>query len=179
MITLIRKLIDKFWVSNIFLVVILGILWILTINNVNLWKNIFISFIWNLLTILPVLLIIYLLIFIFNLVIQNDKIKQYFEKWNYWSKLFISVIWWIISAWPVYLWYPLLQKIKKNNLTNWHIASFIYARSIKIPLFPIMIIYFGIKYTIIFNIVILLFSFLIWLLVDLIYNNFKRNNNKY
>jgi hypothetical protein len=173
MIILIRKLIDKFWIANIFLVVILWILWIITITNPILWKNIFSSFWINLLTVLPVLWIIYLLIFIFNFFIDNDKIKQYFEKWNYCFKLFISVIWWILSAWPVYLWYPLLQKIKKNNLTNWHIASFIYARAIKIPLFPIMILYFWIKYTIIFNMVILLFSFLIWLIIDFIYNNFK------
>jgi len=64
------------------------------------------------------------------------------------------------------LWYPFLKKLKDHWLTRWHIAAFIYARAIKIPLIPMMIAFFGIKYTLIFNIVILIFAIFMAFIVD-------------
>jgi hypothetical protein len=75
-----------------------------------------------------------------------------------------------LSSGPVYLWYPLLKQLKEKWLSQWHIATFIYARAIKIPLIPMMIVFFGLKYTIIFNLVLFVLALIIWVLIDFLWN---------
>jgi hypothetical protein len=54
-----------------------------------------------------------------------------------------------------------------------HIATFIYARAAKIPFLAAMIFYFGLKYTIIFNLVLVFMALLIGILINLIFKKFK------
>jgi len=171
MINYIKKIIDRFGFPIIFLWFSIVVVIIIFVFNFLLWLSILKTFYKNLIQIIPILILVYFIIFIFNLIIDNDKLKLILEKKNYFFKLILSIFIGIISSGPVYIWYPLLKKIKENSLTYWQIASFIYARAIKIPMFPIMITYFWIKYTIVFNSTILIFSVFIWLIIDFLYIN--------
>ncbi len=166
---IIKKLLDKYWFSWLFFFIILILYLVISLINISWWlsvaKYFFTILIW---TIFPVLILVYFLIFIFNLIIDKDYIKNFLKKWNYFSKLILSVVWGILSSWPVYLWYPLLKKFKQQWITDWHIASFIYARAIKIPLLLMMVSFFWLKYTLIFNLVVFVFAFIIWIIIDFI-----------
>lgn len=121
-----------------------------------------------------ILFVIYFIIFIFQLFIKNKVLLNFLEKGSYLKRLLVSIFIWILSSWPVYLWYGFLRSLYDKWLTLWHIASFSYARAIKIPLFPIMIMYFWVKYLFLFILFLLIFSFLQSLIFDFLL--FKKNN---
>ncbi|MFK7780450.1 MAG: hypothetical protein QM490_04945 [Candidatus Gracilibacteria bacterium] len=172
------RLKDKYGLNFLFLYLVL-ILYIITgfidfayFKDVGLgFLNIFIY------QIIPVLIFVFVLMFIFNILISKDLIKQKIKKSGNLTKYFFSIIGGILSTGPVYMWYPFLKQLKDHGLNHGHIASFIYARSIKIPFLLIMIFYFGLKYTIIFNLVILFSAIIIGIFINLIFKLIPYENN--
>lgn len=172
------KLKDKYGFNYLFLSTVLLLYIIVWLCDFNLFKLIWIDFLKVLLfQMIPVLFIIFSLIFIFNILIEKDYIKEKLQNSNSLVKYLYSIIWWILSTWPVYAWYPFLRQLQTYWLTYGHIASFIYARAIKIPFLAIMIIYFWLKFTVIFNLVLLLLAIFIWITINLIFNFLKYENN--
>ncbi len=163
-----RKILDKYWFNWIFLFLVLIVYLFLTLLNPLWGKQVGLYFLKTLVKILPIIFLVYFLIFVFNLLIDKDFLKNFFEKWSRFKKLFFSIIGGILSSWPVYLWYPLLKNLKDKGLTYGHIAAFIYARAIKLPLLVMMISFFGIKYTIVFNLVIFVLAFVVWIVMDIL-----------
>ena len=116
--------------------------------------NKYLTVFWRMLIhMLPALLLVYFIIFGFNLIISNKKIVKFLAKGNYSKKLIFSVLFGILSSWPIYLWYWLLSQLQEAGLSLGHIATFSYARAIKLSMLPIMIGYFGFKFSIIFVLV--------------------------
>ena len=72
----------------------------------------------------------------------------------------------VISHGPVYVWYPLLQDLRSNGVRDGLLVAFIYARSIKVPMLPVMIDYFGWKFTLILSVYTLLASVVLGILMD-------------
>jgi len=140
----------------------------------EVFKKIFSDFYLWIKKILPILFLVYFFIFIFWFFLENKKIKNFLENWWFFIKLFFSLIWWIFSSWPLYLWYPILKQLKDKWLNESFLVIFIYARAIKIPLFMIMISYFWLNFTLIFNWVLIMNSILIWYIYYLI-NNLTNN----
>jgi len=56
-----------------------------------------------------------------------------------------------LSHGPVYAWYPFLSELQEKGVSNGKIATFLFARAVKIPLLAAMAFYFGIPFTIIFT----------------------------
>jgi uncharacterized membrane protein YraQ (UPF0718 family) len=108
------------------------------------------------------LLLVLLIIFIFtvlsNLFINKDKIAKYFSNSfrGYFTSLFAS---WLAMG-PTYAWYPLLSTLKEKGIKDSVLVVFLFARGIKPIWFPLMIVFFGWKYTIIFVIVVSIFAVL-------------------
>ena len=115
--------------------------------------------------------------FVFNLLLKNDKVKNYIKNAKSTIKYFFAVLGGIFSTGPVYMWYPFLKNLKEYGLSWGHIATFIYARAVKIPLLAAMIFYFGLKYTIIFNTVLIILALLLGLIIDLLFKEYKNENN--
>lgn len=157
---------DKIWGNWLFLFIVCILCLISFLFDQSSLINIFSVFYDMLIKILPTLLLVYFIIFGFNLIISNKKIVNFLEKGCYIKKLIFSVLFGILSSWPIYLWYGLLKQLQNAGLSLGHIATFSYARAIKIPLFPIMITYFGLKFSIIFVWVLFCFSFLQALFID-------------
>ena len=106
-----------------------------------------------------------------NILLEKDIIKNKIKNSKNSTKYIVSIIWWILSTWPVYMWYPFLKQLNEHWLNYGHIATFIYARSVKIQFFAVMILYFWLKYTITFNFVLILLSFFVWILINLLFNS--------
>lgn len=164
------KLKEKYWSNWLFFIFILFIylcFWIYDFDFfISVWKD-FLDILIN--QILLVLVIVFIFMFLLNILLEKDTIKNKIKNSKNWTKYIFSIIWWIFSTWPVYMWYPFLKQLKNNWLNYGHIATFIYARSVKIPFFAVMILYFWLKYTIIFNVVLIFLSIIVWILVNFLF----------
>ena len=74
--------------------------------------------------------------------------------------VFYALLGGVLSHGPMYAWYGILEDMKSHGLKDGLIATFLYARSIKLPLLPFMVDMFGILFTIIIIIYTLIFSIL-------------------
>jgi len=64
-----------------------------------------------------------------------------------------------LSVGPIYAWYPLLGVMRQRGLwRDEHVAAFLYARAVKLPLIPLMAHFFGVPYALLFNAFLLLLS---------------------
>jgi len=110
--------------------------------------------------ILPTLGVIFFLLFVSNLLVQNRKILDFLGKKTRHAGWLIAVFTGIVSAGPIYLWYPLLSDLKEKGMREGLIATFLYNRAVKIPLLPMMFLYFGFKFVLVLTIYMVLFSLL-------------------
>jgi len=115
---------------------------------------------------LPVLGVVFALLFLSSLLLSPKSINRYLGKGADIRAWLVTVIAGILSAGSIYLWYPLLGDLKSKGMRDALIAVFLYNRAVKIPLLPIMIYYFGIRIVAILSILMILFSILNGLLVE-------------
>ncbi|MGM5488527.1 MAG: hypothetical protein ACQESG_06255 [Nanobdellota archaeon] len=103
--------------------------------------------------IIPILLVVYIFIVLSNYYLDNKLIKRWFAETKGVKGWFIIIIGGFISAGPPYLWYPLLQDLRKKGMNDSYIATFIYTRAIKPYFLPVMVLYFGLPYTLVLTFV--------------------------
>jgi len=124
-------------------------------------------------SITPILALVFIIIWLLNLSQgMQDKLAQLADKNSGIKGWLVAVLGGILSHGPVYAWYPLLQKLENQGARPALIASFLYARSIKIPYLPLMVHYFGMSYTVLVTIYIAIFSVLHGWLVEKIIHNY-------
>jgi uncharacterized membrane protein YraQ (UPF0718 family) len=58
----------------------------------------------------------------------------------------------IISMGPVYAWLPFLAAIRDKGASDFHVANFLSSRAVKPVLLPLMIGYFGWRFSILFTV---------------------------
>ena len=151
-------LIEKIGVSGIFILSLLIFYLITFFVRPKIFSTAINFSIETSLKVLPIMLLVFLLVFLSNFFITSSKIKKHFGEEAGIKGWLLSIFGGIISSGPVYMWYPLLADLKEKGMKNSFIVAFIYARAIKIQILPLMLFYFGFKFTIIFNILILIFS---------------------
>jgi hypothetical protein len=71
---------------------------------------------------------------------------------------FLALIGGVLAAGPVYAWYALLRELRGNGMTASLAAVFLSSRSVKLPMLPLMIHYFGPAYTFVLCRYLLVFS---------------------
>jgi len=108
--------------------------------------------------IFPVLLLIFVLIFISNLLVKPDWVRINVGKGSGLRGWLVAVVSGILSVGPIYAWYALLRDLQAKGMRTALIAVFLYNRGIKLPLLPLMIHYFGGLYTLILAVYMTLFS---------------------
>jgi len=125
-----------------------------------------ISFFGNiLLKIIPIILFVFVLMTISNYFITPEFIIKHVKEKGI-KKWFYVIIGGILSSGPIYMWYPLLADLKHKGLNYGLIACFLYNRAIKIPLLPLIVLYFGWKYVIILTFVMICASVIQGILID-------------
>jgi len=109
---------------------------------------------------LPIFLFIIILTTLINYFLQPKKMMKHFGKDSGKKGIFYMLLGGTLSHGPMYAWYGMLEDMRKHGAKDGLIVIFLYARAIKLPLLPFMIGIFGITFTIIINIYILIFAIL-------------------
>lgn len=119
----------------------------------------------------PILILVILLTALINHFINPKELSKHLSEDNGIKAWVIALSAGILSHGPMYAWYPLIAELKQKGLRDSLIGMFFYARAVKLPLLPIMIGYFGLEYTIILNLYIIIGSVLQGLIIEKILNN--------
>jgi len=148
-----------------FLIIVLIIYLILLLVNYSAFL-VSISFFINLFKkIIPSFLLVFLLLFIIDYFVNSLSITKHFKEKSI-RKYIYALIGGTIASGPPYLWYPLLKDLNQKGVSYGVIACFLYCRSIKIPYLPLLIFYFGFKYTLILSIIMLIMSVIQGMIID-------------
>ena len=115
--------------------------------------------------IVPIFLLVFFLMTIANLFITQRVIMKYFRRRGV-EKWFFVIVAGILSTGPIYLWYPLLAELRDKGVNYGFLATFLYNRAIKIPLLPVALLYFGLKYVIVLTLMMVVFSVIQGMLVN-------------
>jgi uncharacterized membrane protein YraQ (UPF0718 family) len=107
---------------------------------------------------IPVFLLVFILMALTNYLISPKKLVKWMGKGSGAKGWLIAILTGILSTGPIYMWYPLLNELQEKGVRNALIAAFLYNRAIKIPLLPMLILYFGITYAIILMAVMVVIS---------------------
>lgn len=108
--------------------------------------------------IVPILIVVFFFIFLFNLFLSPQKVIKYLGRESGFKGWLLVIGGGIISMGTAYLWYPLLGDLKVKGMSNALIATFLYSRAIKIQLLPFLIYYFGWSFVIILTCYMIIFS---------------------
>ena len=119
-----------------------------------------------LLSLLPLFLLIITLTALINYFLKPKQIIKHFGKDSGAKGVFYAIIGGIISHGPMYAWYGMLQDMRSHGLKDGLIATFMYARAVKLPLLPFMVDLFGILVTIIMTLYILIAAVLQGKVID-------------
>ena len=144
----------KFLIS---VVVIYSILFIIDFEHSFMGFEKFIGILWKL---LPIFIFIIILTTIINYFLQPKKMMKHFGEDSGKKGIFYVLLGGILSHGPMYAWYGMLEDMRKHGLKDGLIVIFLYARAVKLPLLPFMIEIFGIVFTVVINIYILIFAIL-------------------
>ena len=136
-------------------------------------QNIFFSslnFFYNiLLKIIPVFVLVFILMALTNYFITPKFVMKHLKEKGI-KKWFFVIIGGILSTGPIYMWYPLLAHLKNKGLSYGLIACFLYNRAIKIPLLPMAIFYFGLKYVLVLSFVMIFISIIQGIILNKLIN---------
>lgn len=108
----------------------------------------------------PVLLFVFTLMFVVNLLLKPSWIRRHIGQGSGIKGFAVALLGGIISMGPVYIWYGMLRDFQKKGMRPALIAVFLYSRGIKIHLLPLMAFYFGITYTTVLTLYVVIFSVL-------------------
>ena len=115
--------------------------------------------------VIPIFILVFVLMGFINYFITPKFIIKHLKERGI-RKWFYVIMAGILSTGPIYMWYPLLADLKNKGLNYGLIACFLYNRAIKIPLLPLMIFYFSLKYVIILGIVMVFMSVIQGILIN-------------
>lgn len=115
---------------------------------------------------LPVIFIVFVLIFLLNIFFDKKQIEKWLGAQSGVKGWATAIITGVLSVGPIYAWYPLLKDFRSKGMAPSLIAAFLYSRAIKPPLAPLMIHYFGWSYTLIIYFYTLAFSVIGGILVE-------------
>ena len=119
-----------------------------------------------LLKLLPIFVMIILITTTVNYFLKPKAIMKHFGKDSGIKGWIFATLGGVISHGPMYAWYPLINDLRQNGLKDGLLITFMFTRTIKVPFIPVMIDYFGILFTLILFVNILVFGILQGVLME-------------
>ena len=116
--------------------------------------------------VLPVLGLVFLLLFAANLVLKPKWIRRYLGSGSGIKGWIAAVLGGMLSLGPIYPWYAMLGELREKGMRNALIAAFLYSRAVKLPLLPLMIHYFGAAYTLVLCFYLVIFSIVSGIVIE-------------
>ena len=117
--------------------------------------------------ILPVFAVVILFTATINFFLKPKQIAAHLGRESGFKGWLIAMLAGVISHGPMYAWYPMIEDLKKHGLKSGLIATFFYARALKVPLLPLMIEYFGWMFTLTLSAYILIASLVQGVVIEL------------
>ena len=148
-----------------FLLLVLALYVLISLFNKYLIIEAVFNTISILVKIIPILILVFIFMLAINIFLKPEKIKKYIGQESGKRGWLYAIIAGVLISGPPYVLYPMLGELKKSGMKNSLLAVFLYNRNIKIPFIPVMIFYFGLAYTIIISIFIIIFSILNGLII--------------
>jgi uncharacterized membrane protein YraQ (UPF0718 family) len=108
--------------------------------------------------VLPILLLVFGLIFVINLLLQGAWVTKHLGSQSGLRGWITAIIGGVLSSGPVYPWYALVGDLRSKGMSISLAAAFLYSRSVKLPLLPLLLHYFGAAYTLVLVTYLLVFS---------------------
>lgn len=108
----------------------------------------------------PVLVLVFLLTWLFDLFLIGERMESWLGPRAGIRGWVLAVAAGVGSTGPIYPWYGILAELHRKGMRTALVAVFLYARAIKLPLFPAMAHYFGLRYTVVLSLYIAGFSIL-------------------
>lgn len=122
----------------------------------------------TLVKIVPILLMVILLTSLLNFFLQAKQIARHLGEESGGKGWFWALAAGVISHGPMYIWYPLLEDLRSHGMKDAFIVVFFASRTIKIPLLPIMIDYFGLTFTIVLSFYLLVGALIQGLILEIL-----------
>ncbi len=124
-----------------------------------------------LIKLLPLIVVVIFIMGIVDYVMKPKAVMRHMGEGSGKKAWLLAISTGIIIHGPGYAWYPLLKDLKEHGMRDGLVAAFLYSRAIKLPLLPMMVYYFGLKFTIILVVYMLLASILEGVAIDIILRN--------
>jgi uncharacterized membrane protein YraQ (UPF0718 family) len=107
-----------------------------------------------------IIVLVFGIIFLTNLLIGRGYVARHLGKESGARGWLMAIVGGILASGPPYLWYPVLSDLKEQGMKNSLVAAFLYSRAVKIPFLPVMIYYFGLEFTVVATVLLIVFSVL-------------------
>ena len=101
--------------------------------------------------ILPLLLAL-IMMFLLNLWVTPAHVSRFLGHRTGVKGILLSSIAGIVSMGPIFAWYPFLKALREKGASDFHLANFLSNRAVKPVLLPLMIMYFGWRFSLIFTV---------------------------
>jgi len=141
-----------------FLLIILILYLIVFLFSISVAKEAFLNFLIMFVKIIPILGMVFLIMMLTNLFFTTERIKKHLGEESGWKGWIYAMIAGIIISGPPYILFPLLGELRKGGMKNSLMAVFLYNRNVKIQFLPVMVYYFGLNFTLILSLYIIIFS---------------------
>jgi len=106
-------------------------------------------------SIAPIIVIVLFLMAIFTTLVKPKKMVKHIGDDSGLKGWIIAVFGGVLSHGSTYIWYPVLSQMRNEGAREGLIVAFFYARAIKLPWIPVMIAYFGLTFTLLLSLYIL------------------------
>ncbi|MDA3906155.1 MAG: hypothetical protein PF484_08790 [Bacteroidales bacterium] len=138
----------KHWITKWFFLIAVSVLYIsIYFFYPDKMMPILDSFFELLLQITPIFILVYIIMFLANLFINNEGLQKYMGEDAGIKGWLISILAGIISMGSIYAWYPLLKDLQAKGVKDKFLVAFLYNRGIKLQWLPVLLLYFGWTYS--------------------------------
>src|SRR4030042_6776108 len=130
---MIKRTIEKVGFGGAFFFLSVIAYGILGIYDFDLLKNALSALAGLIARIAPILLLVFIVMFLTNLFSQSNRLVRFLGKGSGLRGWMVAIGGGIASSGPIYMWYPLLSDLKGKGMKDSFIAAFLYNRGVKIP----------------------------------------------
>jgi uncharacterized membrane protein YraQ (UPF0718 family) len=109
---------------------------------------------------LPILALVFGIIFIINLFLDPEKIKKHLGHESGMKGWLYAILASILITAPPYVMLPLLGQLKKHGMKYSLLAVFLENKNVQLVFLPVMAYYFGVSFTVVISVYIMIFSIL-------------------
>ena len=116
--------------------------------------------------IIPILLVVFFLMGLLHTFVDSKSISKHIGEQSGVRGWMIALVGGILSHGPAYVWYPMISDLRNHGAKDGLIVAFFYTRSIKLPWLPLMVSYFGLAFTVVLTVLVIVSAWIQGLIMN-------------